>query len=400
MKRESTEAPTAPASEQLTAPSITAADLRYASRPQDLRPDNRLVPLRDGRDTYPAMLEAIANARESINLETYILRADSIGEKFGDALKERAKAGVAVRVIYDSFGSLGIDDEFLNDWRNAGIEIAEYNPIAPWRRRFSLTRRNHRKILVVDDRIAFTGGLNIGKEYAAVDEGGGGWRDMHVMVEGPVVADLATLFHTTWLKCDGADYTLRPEVALEPRGSSLAQVVNNREFKDRFRFRRAYLRAIRNALSSIDIMNAYFLPGMLMRRTLRKAIERGVQVRVIVPGQSDVKFVQMACEHMYKWFFKAGMKIYEWPDRMMHAKTAVIDSAWSTIGSYNLDNQSLLQNLEVAVAVLDRPFSAHMTDEFENDVARSKEITLAEYEQRGRWRRFSCWLAYQVRRWL
>lgn len=374
--------------------------LRYADRPQDLRPRNQLTPLRDGGETYPAMLAAIRGAQKSINLETYILKADSIGQRFADALIERAAAGVTIRVIFDAFGSYGISSSYLARLRDAGVQVAEYNPIAPWRKRFALMRRDHRKILVVDDRVAFTGGLNIGEDYASVDDGGGGWRDMHVQVEGQIVGDLARLFHHTWAKCGGDDFEVPTEEAAAEVGTALARVVNNREFKQRFRFRRAYRHAIGGARYSIDIMNAYFLPGVLLRRALRKAVERGVTVRVIVPGESDVKLVQLACEHLYRKFVKAGVQILEWPDHMVHAKTAVIDKVWATIGSYNLDNQSLLQNLEVAVAAVDPAFAQHLQDEFDADVDGCTAITLEYCKRRSWWRRFKCWCAYRVRRWL
>lgn len=374
--------------------------LRYTSRPQDLRPHNLLKPLRDGGQTYPAMLGAIRAAKVSVHLETYILKADSIGRRFAEVLAERARAGVTVRVIYDSFGSMGIADDFLDDLRSAGVFIAEYNPIAPWRKRFALLRRNHRKVLVVDDCVAFTGGLNIGEDYASIEDGGLGWRDTHVQVEGPIVTDLARLFHGTWRKCGGEDFPL-PDTGTEVQiGTALARVVNNRELKQRYRFRKAYRHAIKGASRSVDIMNAYFLPGLLLRRALRKAVKRGVTVRVIVPGDSDVKLVQLACEHLYPSFLRAGIKVYEWTGHMVHAKTAVIDGVWATIGSYNLDSQSLLQNLEVAVAAVDPPFAAVLQAEFNADLAHCTRITREHLKRRTLWRRVKCWLAYRLRRWL
>jgi len=376
--------------------------LRYTSRPEDLRPHNQLTPLRDGGETYPAMLAAIAGATDYVHLETYILKADSIGERFAEALIERAQAAVTVRVIFDSFGSFGISDEFIDRMRDAGVQVAEYNPIAPWRKRFALMRRDHRKILVVDGKVGFTGGLNIGEDYASVADGGGGWRDTHVRVEGQIVGDLARLFHQTWLKCGRDEYPVPNETETDAQavGDVLARVVNNREFRQRFRFRRAYRHAIRGAQRSIDITNAYFLPGILLRRALRKAVERGVTVRVIVPGKSDVALVQLACEHLYKKFLKAGMQILEWPDQMVHAKTAVIDGTWATIGSYNLDNQSLLQNLEVAVAAVDTEFAERLQAEFDRDLDACEAVTLDYCKSRGWWRRVKCWFAFRFRRWL
>ncbi len=373
--------------------------LRYTSRPQDLRPYNQLQPLRDGGETYPAMLAAIAAAKRHVHLETYILKSDSIGVRFADALIERAQAGVTVRLIFDSFGSMGLSDSYLDRLRDGGVLVAEYNPIAPWRKRFALMRRDHRKILVVDDEVGFTGGLNIGEDYASVADGGAGWRDTHVRVQGQIVADLARLFHHTWSKSGGKDYPMPGDDA-KPVGETLARVVNNREFKQRYRFRRAYRHAIRGANNSIDIMNAYFLPGILLRRALRKAVARGVRVRVIVPGESDVQLVQLACEYLYRKFLRAGVQVFEWPEHMVHAKTAVIDRTWATIGSYNLDNQSLLQNLEVAVAAVDGRFAEKLQEDFDEDIVHCRAVTMEYVKGRSWWRRLKCWFAFRLRRWL
>jgi cardiolipin synthase len=278
--------------------------------------------------------------------------------------------------------------------------VIEYNPLAPWRKRWSIMRRDHRKILLVDSCVGFTGGMNIGEDYASIEDGGKGWRDMHAMLEGPVVLDLATLFRENWVKSGGDSFELPADIAPASTCDTLARVINNREFVQRYRFRRAYKQAIIGAERTISIMNAYFLPGIRLRRVLKKAAERGVNVRVIVPGTSDVKLVQLACEHQYRRLLRGGIQIYEWPERMMHAKTAVIDGVWSTIGSYNLDNQSMLQNLEVAVAMVDTDLGARMDDEFERDVALCHRVTLEDVKKRSIWRRIKGWLAFRLRRWL
>ena len=383
-------------------PDIGPEDLQYAARPQDLKPFNELESLRDGAETYPAMLAAIAGAKRTVHLETYILRNDSVGDRFADALIERAKAGVTVRLLYDSFGSFSLADSFVTRLCDAGVKTREYNPVAPWRRRFRLMRRDHRKILVVDDEIAFTGGLNIGEDYASVDDGGRGWRDSHVAVRGPVVGDLARLFRKVWIQSDGDDYELPGGGATAAGDDShvLAGVINNRQFNHRYRFLRAYLRAINSASASVDIMNAYFIPGLLVRRALKLAVKRGVVVRVIVPGVSDVKLVKYASGHLYGRLLRGGVRIFEWRDRMMHAKAAVVDGVWATIGSYNFDSQSLRQNLEVGVAAIDRPFAETLSADFDRDLANCHEVTLAELRRRPWTTRCLQWLAYRVRRFL
>ena len=178
---------------------LLAAIARYARSLYRLRRGNHVRLLRDGGETFPAMLAAIGGARQSIHLETYIFEDDRTGRRFGDALIERAGAGVAVRIIYDAIGSFGMADAFADRLRAAGIQLIEYHPVAPWRARFNLSRRDHRKILVVDDDVGFTGGLNISDDYAALDDGGAGWHDLHCELRGPVVIDLARLFRRTWL---------------------------------------------------------------------------------------------------------------------------------------------------------------------------------------------------------
>ncbi len=383
-------------------PDISPEDLRYSSWPQDLKPFNTAEPLRDGGETYPAMLAAIAGARESILLETYILCDDSVGNRFAKALIERAKAGVAVRVIYDSLGSFSLSDEYVDKLRRAGVRVIEYHPVAPWRRRFRLMRRDHRKILVVDGEVGFTGGLNIGEDYASVEDGGRGWRDSHVRVRGPVVHELAALFHRVWISSGGDEFQ-PPAPLVRATGVDahvLAGVLSNRLFTQRYRFLRAYVRAIDNAVESVDIMNAYFIPGRIVQRALKHAAKRGVAVRVIVPGVSDVRIVKYASRHLYGRLLRCGVRIFEWQERMMHAKTAVVDSVWAIIGSYNFDNQSLLQNLEVAVAAIDRPFAETLTAHFDEDLQNCREVTLADVKARPWHTRVLQWLAYRLRRFL
>src|SRR5882757_831674 len=178
----------------------------YARTLQRWRHGGEVTVLRDGGETYPAMLAALAAAQRSICFETYILAADATGDRFRAALIERASAGVTVRIIYDAVGSFGLPDSWVDELRAAGCQVIDFNPIAPWRRRFRLSHRDHRKVIVVDDRVGFTGGLNIANDYAAVEDGGVGWHDMHCRVTGSVVNDLARMFRRTWLRCGGKDY--------------------------------------------------------------------------------------------------------------------------------------------------------------------------------------------------
>src|SRR5262249_15905013 len=203
-----TAAPAVP--EPLHDPPSRAIVVRRPARPapsarplQRWRAGCEVTVLRDGDETYPAMLAALAAAERSICFETYILAADAVGDRFKAVLIDRARAGVVVRIVYDGVGSFGLPDAWVGELRTAGCEVIDFNPIAPWRRRFRLSHRDHRKILVVDDSVGFTGGLNISNEYASVEDGGIGWHDMHCRVTGGIVLDLARMFRRTWLRCGG-----------------------------------------------------------------------------------------------------------------------------------------------------------------------------------------------------
>ena len=378
--------------------------LRYLTRPERMHPWNRVQPLVGGALAYPAMLEAIAHAQKLVHLESYILREDQVGRIFRDALIERAQAGVEVRLLYDGVGSFGLAEKFLEPLLAAGAQTLEYAPLAPWRRRWGVLRRDHQKILVVDDAVAFTGGLNICLDYVPPEQGGAGWYDVHARVEGPAVHDLAVIFRKTWQDQGGAHLAApaRSAPALPQEGISASgvQVISNDMLRSRSHMRHAYLRAIRRAESAISLMNAYFIPDRGLRRAFARAARRGVQVRVIVPSTNDVQAVRYASRHLYARLMRSGVRIFEWPGKMMHAKCGVIDDVWSTIGSYNLDRFSLKHNLEVALVVIDKNVSQELKAEFETQVARCKEMVLEEWERRSWWQKTKEWGFYQLRYWL
>jgi cardiolipin synthase len=377
---------------------------RYVRQPQRLRRHTLVNLLRSGGETFPAMLAAIRAARRLIHFETYILRADRIGTEFRNALVERAQAGVAVRLLYDAVGSLGLADSFLEPLRAAGGKVAVFHPVAPWRRkwgsggRWGLNRRDHKKILVVDECEGFTGGINVGLEYESKETGGNGWLDWHARVEGPAVYELSLSFQRTWTKTTEERL---PEPALP--GPALGrdllgtQVVDNTGVRSRWRMHRAYLHAIAAAEHDISILNAYFIPGLSLRRAFQQAAARGVSVRAIVPSDSDVKAVHHASRYLYRRLMAAGVRIFEWPESMMHAKAGIIDGVWSTIGSYNLDHRSLVHNLEVSLVCIDGPLAATLQAEFEYELTQCQEVTTAELDALTRWERFKDWFWYQMR---
>lgn len=375
---------------------------RYAGSPLRWRVGCDVVVLRDGHQTYTAMLDAIAAAQRTICLETYILAADHTGDRFKLALVARARAGVQVRLMYDALGSFGLADSWLEPLRQAGVEVVAFNPIAPWRARFGLSHRDHRKILVCDDDVAFTGGLNLGDDYATVSDGGRGWHDMHCRVRGPIVLDLARLFRRTWLRGGGKAYPSPPRASAAPGGpgASFVRMIENSARRRKTAFRRAYLHVIKAATRSVLIQNAYFLPDRGLRRALGRAVARGVRVGVIVPGRSDVQLIEWAGLYVLRKLARRGVEILRWRGVMMHAKTAVVDGAWSTIGSYNFDAQSRFNNLEVTLEILDPQVGEALVAEFDGDRALCEPFDESSWQQLPWWRKVFAWVAYRLRRFL
>jgi len=371
---------------------------RYVRRPDRLRRHTQVKPLRNGEEVFPAMLEAIRGARRTIHFETYILVADRIGEEFREALVERAKAGVEVRFLYDAVGCIELKDSFLDPLRAAGGHVAVYHPVAPWRARWGWNKRDHKKILVVDDHVGFTGGINLGLEYVAVEHGGKGWLDWHARVEGTAVHELAVSFRRTWIEASDVPIPV-PEQSGPALGRNAlgVQVVDNTGVRSRWRMHRAYLHAITRAERDISILNSYFIPELSLRRAFRRAVARGVSVRVVLPSDSDVPPVRHASRYLYRRLLASGVRIFEWRESMMHAKMGIIDGVWSTIGSYNLDHRSLMHNLEVSLVCVDEPLAAKLQAAFEKDLAGCEEITVAHLERLSRWDRIKDWFWYQLR---
>ena len=374
----------------------------YARTQLRWRPGCTVQILRDGTEAYPAMLAAIAEAKETISIETYILAADNIGTKFKEALIERAKAGVKVRFIYDAVGSFGLPASYAADLRESGAEVIDFNPIAPWRRRFRLSHRDHRKVLVVDNVVAFTGGINIADEYDGVENGGGGWHDVHSKVTGPIVLDLARMFRRTWLRHGGGEFPPIPPAFTAPPGDGpcYTRLLDNTLRRQRGTTRRAYLHVIRSARMSVLIQNAYFLPDRGVRRALARAVRRGVDVRIMVPGSSDVRVIEWASTYALRALIKEGVKILRWRGPMLHAKTATIDGTWSTIGSYNFDAQSRFSNLEVTVEILDPGTAQALVKNFERGVANCDPWSEESWQRLPWWKKALSWLAFRFRRWL
>lgn len=345
---------------------------------------NRLTLYARGEDLYAAMAAAIEDAKTCVHLETYIFGDDKTGRTFAELLARKARTGARVRLIYDSIGSIDLDPVVVTLMRNAGVQVLEYHPVAPWRPRWTWNKRDHRKLLVCDGRVGFVGGMNLSDVHLALESGGAGWRDVHARVEGPAAYDLDRLFRTVWFQHTGRWF----ESAGDPReqpGASPVKVANNQELLRRFAIREAYVNALRAARETVSIANSYFIPGWRIRRALAQAARRGVEVRVLVPGELDSNAVLYAMHATYGSLLARGVRLFQWLGPMLHAKAVVVDRHWCAVGSYNLDHRSLQHNLEVNLHVLDRGFAGELAELFERGLAGAREIRLSEWRKRP-WR--------------
>lgn len=359
---------------------------------------NRVTLVTDGDKFFDTILRAIDSAKKSINLETYIFNSDNVGWLVASRLAEKASQGVEVNLIYDAVGCIGTSRELFRMMEKAGVEIIEFNPFVPWRRYWNISFRDHRKILVVDGKKAFVGGINIGAEYAGKKYSGGNWRDTHVVIEGPAVRDVQFFFMENWFRNGGEVLQTGlhfPE--LGNKGDILLMILCSRNRKKGKPVQESYISAINNARDSVFITNAYFIPDAKIYRALVRAASRGVDVVLLLPGESDIPIVKYASRYLYKRYLKKGIRIFEYNASILHAKTAVIDGIWSTVGSSNLDRRSFRKNLEVNAVILDQEFGEVMEKVFERDLKKTDEITLENFQKRGALEFFLEWLAYRFR---
>jgi cardiolipin synthase len=352
---------------------------------------NKVTLLEDGAVTYKAMMAAIKSATDSINLEMYIISDGSVGQEFANALIERQQHGVQVDIIYDSFGSMNTPSSFFDRMRRSGIAVLQYRPLNPLESRlpWAPAHRDHRKMLVVDGRIAFTGGINISEVYASglhtSDKKAplSAWRDTDIEVQGPAVAEFQRLFISEWHHQKGAPLSSRNYFPkLEREGSDILRVIGS--VPERFSLIYVTLiSAIVYSENNAYITDAYFAPDRQILRALEAAARRGVDVRLLLPGGADEPFIISAQRFHYDDLLRAGVKIYEWKGKMLHAKTATIDGVWSTVGTSNLDWWSIARNNEVNAIILSHPFGEQMNLMFKNDIENSRQITLDEWRHRG-----------------
>ena len=348
----------------------------YALTGAALSEGNRVEILKNGVRIFPSMLAAIRGAKKTINLEFYIYWDGEIGRAFAEALAERARAGVHVKVILDAVGSAPMSQSLIDFLARNGIDLEWYHPLR-WYTISRVNHRTHRKLMTVDGEIGFSGGIGIADEWLGDADARNHWRETVARVEGPVVTQMQFAFMDNWIKSRGELLTgLDYFPAVEPRGTHITQVIKSSPSEGSSTVKLLYIISIVSATRSIYINSAYFVPDIDTIRALEGAVRRGVDVRVIVPGEySDVPIARQASRLGYERLLRRGIRIFEYQPTMMHAKTMVVDGIWSTIGSSNFDDRSFRLNDEVNVNVYDEEIASQMEQMFSEDEARSVEVT-------------------------
>lgn len=350
----------------------------------------------DGPTTYKAMFAAIAGAKNHIHIETYILDPDAVGQQLLDQLVKKQRQGVQVNLIYDSLGGLQTPDGFFAELRAAGGQVVEFNPVNPLKSWWSwnLNQRTHRKLLIVDGRIAFTGGINFSNVYSKSPFRSGRppanaasirehWRDTHIRIRGPVVGAFQKIFIAAWKEQGGPSLAVgRHYPPLAKQGQLFVRAINNSPAHDALTIYPVLLSAFQAAENTIQITVAYFAPDDGIMRALEAAARRGVQVTLLLPSVTDSGLIFHAGRSHYKRLLRAGVHIYERQGALLHAKTVVVDGVWTTIGSANLDWRSFLHNEEVNAIILGPEFGDVMNGIFKQDLAASRRITLEQWRKR------------------
>ena len=344
---------------------------------------NRIDALQNGDQIFPAMLEAIRGAQKTITFESYIYWSEDIGKQFADALSERARAGVKVHLLVDAVGSSQLDPEQMKSMTSQGVELRLYRPLR-WNTLARYNNRTHRKLLVVDGKIGFTGGVGIAGNWTGHAQDANHWRDSHYRVEGPVVAQMQGVLIDNWIKTTGT--VLHGEgyfPELFPVGDHSAQVFSSSPTGGSESMALMYLLAITAAKQSIDLSSSYFVPDKLSKDALISALQRGVKIRIITPGlHMDQPLVRMASRGEWGELLEAGALMHEYQPTMFHCKMMIVDSVLVSVGSTNFDTRSFKLNDEANLNIFDAGFAREQTAVFENDLLKSRLISLEEWKCR------------------
>jgi cardiolipin synthase len=344
---------------------------------------NRFDALLNGDQIFPVMLESIRGAKQSITFETYIYWSETIGKQFADALAERARAGVKVHVLLDWLGSSKMDAKHLSEMEQAGVVVRKFHE-PKWYNLARMNNRTHRKVLVIDGRIGFTGGVGIADQWTGNAQDPQHWRDTHFRATGPVVAQMQAVFLDNWIKSTGE--VLHGEAyfpALPTTGTAAAQMFSSSPSGGSESMQLMYLFAITAAQHSIHLSSAYFVPDAVTLRTLTEAVKRGVKVQIIMPGpHMDAETVRRASRARWGDLLEAGAEIYEYQPTMYHCKMMIVDALWVSVGSTNFDTRSFRINDEANLNIYDGEFAAVQIAHFRDDLSRSRRISLVEWQQR------------------
>jgi cardiolipin synthase A/B len=347
---------------------------------------NQITNLENGIEIFPAMLQAVAVARHSINFETYIYWSGDVGRKFADALSERARAGVQVHVLIDWLGSQKMEQELLDMMTEAGVHVERYHPLR-WYHLARMNNRTHRKLLIVDGEVGFTGGVGIADNWSGDATSPDHWRDSHYRLQGPAVAQMQAAFMDNWIKTTGTVLQGEEYFPVLPAvGDARAQVFTSSPSGGGDSMQLMYLLSITAAVRTIDLSAAYFVPDDLTRRSIRAALERGVRVRIIVPGEHiDTEVVRKASRAEWGELLAAGAEIHEYQPTMFHCKMLIVDRLMVSVGSTNFDNRSFRLNDEANLNIYDADFAARASAVFEQDLNKARLVTYEEWKSRP-WR--------------
>lgn len=349
---------------------------------------NRIQLLIDAGQTFVEIFEAIQAARSSIHLEYYIWQPDRLGTRLRDLLIEKAKSGVCVRFLYDAMGSSRLTHRFLYPMLDSGIKVATFVPGQSFRERWSFNLRSHRKIVIVDGQVAFTGGMNVGDEYLGQDPFFGHWRDTHLRLHGPTVLQLQEVFVIDWKYATGDelthdDFFPQPELV----GNVCAQIVSDGPDDEEDVLHTLVFAAINSARSHVTIATSYFVPTPPLVCALQSAAQKGIKTRVLISGPKTYWTTLRAARSYYDSLLLAGVEIYEYQAGQLHSKTVTVDSCWSMVGTPNIDARSLYLNFEVAAIMYDRNLAEQLEFQFAEDIKLAKQIELIEWNKRSNWDR-------------
>jgi cardiolipin synthase len=366
-----------------------------------IRSGNRVTLLENGGQYFPALIAALDGAEREIHLESYIFEPDATGQAVIAALTRAARRGVRVKLLLDGFGARAFPPALARSLRAAGIALVFYRPeVAPFRLRRYRLRRLHRKMAVIDARLAFVGGINIIDDSNAPDRPSHRY-DYAVQVEGPLLADIYPAIWRLWWLVRWSRIGRRPRrtrplpVVAGARGTVAAEFVQRDNLRSRRAIEESYLDAIRAAHSEILVANAYFLPGRRVRQALVEAAARGVRVVLVLQGRSDHRLYQLAARALYRYFLESGIEIHEYHASELHAKAAVVDADWATVGSSNIDPFSLMLSREANVVVHDRAFARQLRDSLGQAMARGAHVIQRQAWRRIPWyQRLASWVLY------